>query len=104
MLFSVYDFGGQAEYYDVHRLMISRFAVYLVVFNLKDLSLEDPQRQRECLSYLRYWLTTIAGTSDGFVDSAPVLLVGTHLDSIKEVRVDDLTPFSFESNASQDRV
>jgi hypothetical protein len=83
MLFSVYNFGGQAVYYDVHRLIISRFAVYLVVFNLEDFSLGDAEGERECLSYLRYWLTTIAGTCDGFDDSAPVLLVGTHKDSAK---------------------
>ena len=98
MLFSVYDFGGQAVYYDVHRLMISRFAVYLVVFNLENFSLGDAERQRECLSYLRYWLTEIAGTCVGFNDSVPVLLVGTHKESFEKVRVDDFKPW-FESTA-----
>ena len=69
---SIWDYGGQSVFYTLHHLFLTRFGVYLVVFNLTEL-LERPD---ECSSYLLFWLNSI----ELHASSAPVLLVGTFLD------------------------
>ena len=68
--FSVWDFGGQEEYYATHQCFLSERAIYLVLFNLKqgdDSALE-----------LVPWLNNIAMRAP----KSRVLIVGTHLDEI----------------------
>ena len=69
---SIWDYGGQSVFYTLHHLFLTRFGVYLVVFNLTEL-LERPD---ESSNYLLFWLNSIKLHAP----SAPVLLVGTFLD------------------------
>ena len=66
------DYGGQSVFYTLHHLFLTRFGVYLVVFNLTELL----ERPNESSSYLLFWLNSIKLHAP----SAPVLLVGTFLD------------------------
>ena len=81
----------QPEFYDLLNLMISRCCVYLVVFNLEDFALQGEggrRAEQRCVSYLKFWLSCISERSARGSDAtpAPVILVGTHADSIKKVR------------------
>ena len=81
----------QPEFYDLLNLMISRCCVYLVVFYLEDIALQGEAGRRaeqRCVSYLKFWLSCISERSARGSDAtpAPVILVGTHADSIKNVK------------------
>ncbi len=68
--FSLWDFSGNEAYYATHPLFMSARSVYVLVFRLSD-ELDAITRK------LDYWLQ-LANCRSG---NAPVLLVGTHLDS-----------------------
>ena len=69
--FSIWDFGGQEEYYATHQCFLSERAIYLVLFNLK--------QGDEGVHELTPWLNNIALRAPKSV----VLIVGTHLDEIQ---------------------
>ena len=66
--FSIWDFGGQEEYYATHQCFLSERSLYLVLFNLKDgdAGVEE----------LKPWLDNIALRAP----KSCVFIVGTHLD------------------------
>ena len=68
--FTIWDFGGQKEYYSTHQCFLSRRSMYLLVFNLKhgDSGVEE----------LRPWLNNIQLRAPWSL----VIIVGTHLDEI----------------------
>ena len=68
--FSIWDFGGQEEYYATHQCFLSERSLYLVLFNLKDgdAGVEE----------LTPWLNNISLRAP----MSCVLIVGTHLDEI----------------------
>ena len=70
--FSIWDFGGQEEYYATHQCFLSERSLYLLLFNVKhgDAGVEE----------LKPWLNNIALRAP---DSC-VLIVGTHLDEVAE--------------------
>ena len=69
--FSIWDFGGQKEYYSTHQCFLSRRSMYLLVFNLKhrDNGVEE----------LRPWLNNIQLRAPWSL----VIIVGTHMDEIE---------------------
>eukprot|EP00300_Choanocystis_sp_HF-7_P014048 c18549_g1_i1.p1 GENE.c18549_g1_i1~~c18549_g1_i1.p1 ORF type:complete len:999 (+),score=240.54 c18549_g1_i1:66-2999(+) len=86
VIFSAWDYGGQDVFYTLHPLFLTRYGVYLVVFNMEDLSSTAPiAHQTRCLAYLRFWLFSIAVHATG-VDGtvAPVVIVGTHKDKVSD--------------------
>eukprot|EP00731_Ephydatia_muelleri_P031260 Em0022g774a len=68
--FSIWDFGGQEEYYVTHQCFLSERALYLVLFNL----LHGVEGVKEMIP----WLNNIALRAP----NSCVLIVGTHLDEI----------------------
>ena len=68
--FSIWDFGGQEEYYATHQCFLSERSLYLVLFNLKDgdAGVEE----------LTPWLNNLSLRAP----MSCVLIVGTHLDEI----------------------
>eukprot|EP00924_Labyrinthula_sp_SR-Ha-C_P004318 snap_masked-scaffold_3-processed-gene-20.26-mRNA-1 protein AED:0.40 eAED:0.41 QI:0/-1/0/1/-1/1/1/0/1072 len=74
--FSLWDLGGQSEFYSLHHLFLTSHALYVVVFNLSDFLSKNPYD----FSYLSFWIESILLHASG----APVFLVGTHLDLIDE--------------------
>ena len=90
---------------DQHHLFLTRFGVYLVVFNMEWLaSTASESTKQESLEFLRFWLSSIAVHA---VDSegktmAPICLVGTHKDRVKEPSqhgyISDLLNKNFASN------
>ena len=57
------DHAGQDIFYTLHHLFISRFGVYVVVFNMTwlwdDPSNKQQKKADESLSFLRFWLNSI---------------------------------------------
>ena len=78
--FSIWDFGGQEEYYATHQCFLSERSLYLLLFNLKD--------GDAGVKELSPWLSNIALRAP----MSCVLIVGTHLDEIqpheREAKVD----------------
>ena len=70
--FSIWDFGGQKEYYSTHQCFLSKRSMYLLVFNLthSDRGVQE----------MKPWLNNIALRAPWSL----VIIVGTHLDCIPE--------------------
>ena len=62
----LWDFAGQEVYYNTHQFFLSSRAVYLVVYDYSNFS----------SSRVEYWLQSIIT----YAETAPVILVGTHID------------------------
>ena len=86
------DHAGQDIFYTLHHLFVSRFGVYVVVFNMEWLW-DDPSNKRkkvdESLSFLRFWLNSVfvhAQSPLGYEgrEMAPIILVGTHKDVVSD--------------------
>ena len=69
--FSIWDFGGQEEYYATHQCFLSQRSLYLLLFNLV-------HPEEEVLQELKPWLSNIALRAP----RSCVLIVGTHLDKV----------------------
>ena len=70
--FSIWDFGGQEEYYATHQCFLSQRSLYLLLFNLLhgDKGVEE----------LRPWLNNIALRAP----RSCVIIIGTHLDEVQD--------------------
>mmetsp|Transcript_33003 Transcript_33003/g.82965 ORF Transcript_33003/g.82965 Transcript_33003/m.82965 type:complete len:2143 (+) Transcript_33003:102-6530(+) len=64
---SAWDFAGQELYYTTHQFFLSERSVYIMVWNMTT---------REEESRIEFWLNSVAARAK----SAPVIIVGTHLD------------------------
>lgn len=77
---SVWDYGGQEVFYNLHHLFLTHFGCYLLVFNAHRLA----QHPEESEAYLTFWMKSLRLHTNG----APLLLVGTFasdLDSPEDV-------------------
>lgn len=72
VIFRTWDFGGQKEYYATHQYFLSKRSIYLVVWRITD-------GERGANTILQ-WLVNIQARAP----NAPVLIVGTHYDLVKE--------------------
>jgi len=89
--YSIYDNGGQRVFRSVQHLLLSRNGIYVVVFNIAKLvktdDIKDDEVSRQnSIEHLRYWLSSIkmdASSDNEAAKYPPVVLVGTHFDSIK---------------------
>jgi GTPase SAR1 family protein len=83
------DFGGQEAFYSLHHLYLTRYAVYLVVFNMEWLAPSaDIATKQRCIKFLSFWLNSIflharapVGYKSGRI--APILLIGSHKDKVR---------------------
>ena len=70
--FRTWDFGGQKEYYSTHQYFLSKRSLYLVVWKMID--------GDKAVEGIQQWLVNIQARAP----NAPVLIVGTHYDQVKE--------------------
>eukprot|EP00300_Choanocystis_sp_HF-7_P018405 c20031_g1_i4.p1 GENE.c20031_g1_i4~~c20031_g1_i4.p1 ORF type:complete len:1055 (+),score=191.90 c20031_g1_i4:1637-4801(+) len=84
VIFSAWDYGGQDVFYCFHPLFLTRYGVYLVVFDMQWLaSSASAETRQQCQNFLRFWLYSIAIHSTGQDGStAPVFIIGTHKDHV----------------------
>jgi hypothetical protein len=57
LILSVFDYGGQSIFNVIHHFFLTRYGVYLLVFNMEWLG--GDAVQRNCLDYLRFWLNSV---------------------------------------------
>ncbi|GFN83148.1 leucine-rich repeat serine/threonine-protein kinase, partial [Plakobranchus ocellatus] len=86
VVFRTWDFGGQKEYYATHQYFLSPRSLYLVVW-----SIIDGERGVESLLQ---WLINIQARAPG----APVIIVGTHLDILRDRATRRNFPQDFEES------
>ncbi|XP_041466126.1 probable serine/threonine-protein kinase roco4 [Lytechinus variegatus] len=107
---NIWDFAGQDVYYTTHQVFLNWRAIYVVVFDLsKSLDSIVPPESRDeyyemakggakaeltCLEFINFWLCSIfahavpppsvlnKNTSKAKQKSPPILIVGTHRDSV----------------------
>ena len=70
--FSIWDFGGQEEYYATHQCFLSERSMYLLLWNVK--------HGEKGIAELKPWLDNIALRAP----RSCVLIVGSHLDEVEE--------------------
>ena len=80
--FSIWDFGGQEEYYATHQCFLSQESLYLLLFNLR--------HGREGVKELQPWLNNLALR----VPQSRVIIVGTHLDEMRNENVGELLAYT----------
>ncbi|XP_032596558.1 leucine-rich repeat serine/threonine-protein kinase 1 isoform X2 [Drosophila grimshawi] len=72
IVFRTWDFGGQKEYYATHQYFLSKRSLYLVLWKISD--------GHKGLAELLQWLGNIQARAP----NSPVLIVGTHFDTVGE--------------------
>ena len=79
---SLYDFGGQKIFSSIHHLFLTKFGVYVIVFNMEWM-VGDEEEKNRCFEYLDFWVNSVAiHTCDEKSVSAPIAFVGTHADCV----------------------
>ena len=78
--FVVWDYGGQEVFYSLHHLFLTRYGVYLLVFNLHEFMTDRTTSEQ----YLTFWLKSIGMHAK----EAPLLLIGTFVDKLEEASID----------------
>ncbi|XP_059175790.1 leucine-rich repeat serine/threonine-protein kinase 1-like isoform X2 [Physella acuta] len=86
VVFRTWDFGGQREYYATHQYFLSPRSLYLVVW-----SIIEGERGVE---NLLQWLVNIQARAPG----ASVIIVGTHLDILRDRSTRRNYPDDFEAS------
>lgn len=82
--FRTWDFGGQREYYATHQYFLSPRSLYLVTWNIID--------GERGVEGLQQWLVNIQARAPG----APVIIVGTHVDILRDKATRRNFPPDFE--------
>ena len=83
--FLVCDYGDQSLAHTVQHLFLLRHGIYLIVFNMAKLARRNTTVNRD-VAELQFWLTS----ARIHVQGAPVYLVGTHVDKVRDRDVDTL--------------
>ena len=80
-----WDLGGQRIFMVLHHLYLTRFCLYCVLFDMRQLlRTAEAKVRKKALGILRFWLNsicvhTVSGHSEA-QSCAPFVLVGTHKD------------------------
>jgi GTPase SAR1 family protein len=81
---SIYDYGGQSVFNAIHPFLLTKYGVYVIVFDMRELVNNNEKDREECLKNIRFWLNAIAIHSydESRKEMAPIFLVGTRKDFI----------------------
>jgi GTPase SAR1 family protein len=85
LIISLYDFGGQDIFNVLHPFFMSKYGVYVVVFDMELFLSKEEGKRESCLKHLKFWVNSIVmHTSLDEVKqrTAPVAIVGTKKDVI----------------------
>ena len=73
---SIFDYGGQEVFHTLHTLFLSKYGVYLVVFNTRRY-IGNPADTKDSIAY---WLSS----TSIYAPEAAVIIVGTFLDDLSK--------------------
>eukprot|EP01040_Poterioochromonas_malhamensis_P014488 gene14488-biopygen3313 len=80
------DFGGQSIFNVLHGFFMSRYGVYVVVFDMELFLSGDAAGRESCRKELKFWLNSITmhtcGSTAGRGKTATVAIVGTRGDKV----------------------
>ena len=86
--YTTWDFAGQKQFYGLFHVFLTRYCIYLVVFNMSDMV--DETKREAALDFLQFWLEMVhLYARDGDNSRAPTVIVGTHKDKVPD-RADHL--------------
>jgi GTPase SAR1 family protein len=58
--FSIWDLAGQTVFYDLLHILLTRYAVYVVCFDMQDMvGAGSTTSQADCIAYIKFWLSSI---------------------------------------------
>jgi len=72
--FSIWDYGGQEVFYALHHIFLTRFGIYLLVFDMRELL----KHTKEAVRFLRFWLNSVKLHAP----HASVVMIGTYMDVV----------------------
>ena len=110
----IWDYGGQEIFYAVHHLFLTRFGVYLVLFDMRKIL--KPETRSDSINFIRFWLNSIAlyarsSTDNGKEESgkgSPIFLIGSHKDVVPEVEehknISDILTRTFGANIERQNI
>ena len=84
LILSLFDFGGQSVFNIIHHLFLTSYGVYIVVFNVVDILVDNKREQS--LSEMSFWINSIVMHTSKVMSGkiAPIFLVGTHKDYVND--------------------
>jgi GTPase SAR1 family protein len=84
LIISLYDFGGQDIFNVLHPFFMSKYGVYVVVFDMELFLSKDEEKRESCMKHLKFWMNSIVMCTydEKSGQAAPVALVGTRGDVI----------------------
>ena len=80
-----WDFGGQEVLFSTHKFFLVDRCQYILVVDLSKLIHKDDKIRNESLKYVDFWMKEIHTFTLNHQHSPPVLFLGTHCDSIKNL-------------------
>jgi len=85
IVFELWDYGGQEVFYALFHFFITKYGMYAVLFNMKDM-MAGEEKVQVCLDFIDFWLSTIyLHTRDPSTQScSPILMVGTFKDEVSD--------------------
>ena len=89
LTFTIWDYGGQTVFYTFHHLFLTKYGVYLIVFDLS--TLLDGSDLTVPIEFLKFWIQSVMLHAP----NAPCILIGTHLDEIMNTHKDKKSLESF---------
>src|SRR6202012_1818750 len=75
---SIWDLGGQEVFYALHHLFLTKYAVYLCIFDMRQMISDKEEDRLLSMNYTNFWLRSIEMHARG----APIFLIGTFKDVI----------------------
>jgi len=85
--YHIWDYGGQRVFYSLHHLFMTKYGVYLIIFDMSQIMDKDTETKDSCLLYIRFWLNSVWAHArrvddNGTVSCCKLILVGTHKDIV----------------------
>ena len=77
---SVFDYGGQEVFIQLHQMFLSANSMYVIVFSLADLLRGSEVAKREAKEHLAHWIESVVvhTLNSETQQTAAVFFVGTH--------------------------
>jgi GTPase SAR1 family protein len=99
---SLCDFGGQDVFNALHAFFMTRYGVYMLVFDMELFQSKVEKDRESCHQNIKVWLNSIAvHTYDRELEkTAPVVLVGTRRDRISDMDLHDAISNELEEKYS----
>lgn len=83
--FTIWDYGGQTVFYTLHHLFLTKYGIYLLVFDMREILckgkgvIEKAEKRAQTRDYLLFWLNSVSMHAP----DAPLMIIGTFLDALE---------------------